>query len=128
MAHFLTAAGWGVLEGYGFEVHPQKVGFCPQSVGNVHLGLSSLRAFLKGQFGLGQICSSLKAGVLGDWNGIPCPSQNAGGYQVFSIYRFDLHSEGGEGPMATSEQKQKVLGKDQVLAGKVSADSISELF
>lgn len=30
--------------------------------------------------------------------------------------------------MATSEQKRKVLGKDQVLVGKVSADSISELF
>lgn len=50
--------------------------------------MSLLRAFLKGQFGLGQICSSSKPRVLGGWNGIPCPCQGAGGCQVFSVCWF----------------------------------------
>lgn len=53
-----------------------------------HSWLSLLTAFLRGQkLRLGQVSSSLKARILGDWSYILYSSLKAAGYHEFSVYR-----------------------------------------
>lgn len=132
LTHFLLAAGWGVLEGCGFEVLLPKVGFCPQSVGNAHLGPTVFSKSISwGTARVGPNLQQLKSQSFRrlEWYFGSFPKcWRISGIQCLLILLFDLHSEGGEGPMATPEQKQKVLCEEQVLVGKVCADSISGLF